>query len=93
MKTYYSSEPSALSYYPQRDGSAEAYLRRNITREKTEEGLIWTAEEIFIKTHLSEEEILSQFDSYFEKNIEITIEDLAEAIDILTGIILEDKNE
>ena len=38
---------------------------------------------------LSEEDIEEQFETYFEENIETTIEDLAEAIEILAGIILE----
>lgn len=85
QKTYFSTEPEKILYLPQSDGTAEAYLRKN-TRQ-TEEG--WEADEVQIRTRLTEEEILAQFDSYFVERIETTIGDLVEAIDILTGIVLE----
>lgn len=85
QKTYYSTEPEKILYLPQSDGTAEVYLRKNI--EQTEDG--WVADEVQIRTRLTELEILTQFDSYFVEEIETTIEDLVEAIDILTGIVLE----
>lgn len=85
QKTYYSTEPEKILYLPQSDGTAEVYLRKNI--EQTEDG--WVADEAQIRTRLTELEILTQFDSYFAEEIETTIEDLVEAIDILTGIVLE----
>ena len=89
-KTFYSEEPDRIAYYPQKDGSAEVYLRQNIAQEPDGEGgTVWTADEVFLRTHLSREDIEEQFETYFEENIETTIEDLAEAIEILTGIILE----
>ena len=50
---------------------------------------MWEADEVQIHTRLSEEEVLAQADMYFEEEIETTIEDLVEALDILTGIVLE----
>lgn len=89
-KAFYSEKPDRIAYYPQKDGSAEAYLRQNIAQEPDEEGgMVWTADEVFLRTHLSEEDIEEQFESYFEENLVTTIEDLAEAIEILAGIILE----
>lgn len=85
QKTYYSGEPTQIVYFPQDNGVAEVYLRKNI--EKTEDG--WCADEVQIYTRLSEEEVLNQFDNYFVEKIETTIDDLVEAIDILTGIVLE----
>jgi hypothetical protein len=85
QKTYFSTEPEKILYQPQSDGTAEVYLRKNI--EQTEEG--WVADEVQIRTRLTEREILAQLDSYFVEEIETTIGDLVEAIDILTGIVLE----
>lgn len=87
----YSNKPERIAYYPQRDGTAEVYLRKNIRKEPDGEGgQIWTAEEVFLRTRLTEKEVDAGFDSYFEEVIPMTIEDLAEAVDILAGIILED---
>lgn len=85
QKTYFSAEPEKILYLPQSDGTAEVYLRKNILQ--TEEG--WEADEVRLCTRLTEQEILTQFDSYFVEQIETTIEDLVEAIDILTEIVLE----
>ena len=90
ITTYSATEPERVAFFPQRDGSAEVYLRRNIRQEPDgEDGTIWAADEVFIRTRLSREEVEARFDNYFEEEIETTIEDLAEAIEILTHIILE----
>ena len=89
-RTQYSYEPQRMDYIPQKDGSAEVYLRKNIEEvDDGEGGTIWEADEVFLKTRLTEEDINGQFDSYFEEPIEMTIEDLAEAVNILAGLILE----
>ena len=85
QKTYFSTKPEKILYLPQSDGTAEVYLRKNI--EQTEDG--WEADEAQICTRLTEQEVLAQFESYFVEQIETTIGDLVEAIDILTGIVLE----
>ena len=85
QKTFFSKEPEKILCLSQSDGTAEVYLRKNI--KQTEDG--WEADEVQIRTRLTEQEILTQFDSYFVEEIETTIGDLVEAIDILTEIVLE----
>lgn len=89
-KTYSSAEPERAEVRTLRDGSHEIRLHRNIRQEDDGEGgQIWTADEVLIVTRLEPEEVLEHFDDYFEKKTPVTLEDLAEAVDILAGIILE----
>ena len=90
QKSFYTEEPDPIQYLLQHDGSAEVWLRTNIEEIETEEGTAWQADEVQFNTHLSQEEVLAQAGAYFaEEEPETTIDDLVEAIDILTGIILE----
>ena len=89
-KTYSSTEPERAEVRTLRDGSHEIRLHRNIRQEEDGEGgQIWTADEVLIVTRLEPEEVLEHFDDYFEEKTPVTLEDLAEAVDILAGIILE----
>ncbi len=89
-KTYSSTEPERAEVRTLRDGSHEIRLHRNIRQEDDgEDGQIWTADEVLIVTRLEPEEVLEHFDDYFEEKTPVTLEDLAEAVDILAGIILE----
>ena len=89
-EAYFTTEPAAISYLSRPDGVAEVYLRRNIESFETAEGdTAWKADEVFFETMLSEEEVADQFDNYFIEEPETTIDDLVDAIDILTQIILE----
>lgn len=89
-KVMYSELPERITYMRHHDGSAEAKLRKNIEEIITEDGTMWTANEVYIPhTMLAQEEIEAQFDSYFKiEEPEATIEDLTEALDILTSIVL-----
>ena len=78
---------------PQADGSAEVWLRRNIRQEEAEEGPVWTADEVSFRTRLTQEEIIAQADSYFIEEPETTIDDLIEALDILTGIVIGEEED
>lgn len=89
-KTYSSTEPEWAEARTLRNGSHEIRLHRNIRQEDDGEGgQIWTADEVLIVTRLEPEEVLEHFDDYFEEKTPVTLEDLAEAVDILAGIILE----
>lgn len=89
-KTYSSTEPERAEVRTLRNGSHEIRLHRNIGQEDDGEGgQIWTADEVLIVTRLEPEEVLEHFDDYFEERTPVTLEDLAEAVDILAGIILE----
>lgn len=87
-RVQFSEQPERILYMENK-GKADVWLRKNITEVTTEEGTLWEADEVYVSTYLSSEEIAQQFDSYFEEEIPITVEDLAEALDILTNIILE----
>lgn len=91
LKVYFTAEPDRILYMPQNDGTAEVWLRRNIRQEETEEGLVWVADEVSFKTRLAREEVIAQADSYFIEEPETTIEDLVEALDILTGIVIGEE--
>ena len=89
-KTYSSTKPERAEVRTLRNGSNEIRLHRNIRQEDDGEGgQIWTADEVLIVTRLEPEEVLEHFDDYFEEKTPVTLEDLAEAVDILAGIILE----
>lgn len=92
-KGIYAEQPERIFYLRHRDGSAEARLRRNIKQEETENGTIWTATEVFIpRTMLTAEELDANFDNYFvAEEPETAIEDLTQAIDILTSIVLGEE--
>lgn len=87
-RVQYSALPDKVLYMKNGETS-DVWLRKNIVEVETEEGVLWEADEIYLRSHLSKKEIENNFDSYFEEEIPVTVEDLAEAIDILTDIILE----
>ena len=91
QKAYFTAEPDRILYMPQADGSAEVWLRRNINQEEAKEGTVWTADEVFFKTRLTEEEVIAQADKYFIEEPETTIDDLVEALDILTSIVIGEE--
>lgn len=89
-KTYSSTKPERAEVRTLRNGSNEIRLHRSIRQEEDGEGgQIWAADEVLIVTRLEPEEVLEHFDDYFEEKTPVTLEDLAEAVDILAGIILE----
>jgi hypothetical protein len=78
-----------MLYMQKPDGSADVWLRKNVEEIEYEGTVMYQADEVYLSTRLSAAEIEEQFDSYFEEEIPVTVEDLAEAIDILADIILE----
>ena len=48
---------------------------------------------MFFRTRLTEEEVIAQAENYFIEEPETTIEDLVEALDILTGIVIGEEDE
>ena len=91
QKVYFTAEPDQILYMPQSDGTAEVWLRRNIRQEEAEEGPVWIADEVSFRTRLAEEEVIAQADKYFIEEPETTIEDLVEALDILTSIVIGEE--
>jgi hypothetical protein len=89
MKTIFTELPDRMLYMQKPDGSADVWLRKNVEEIEYEGTVMYQADEVYLSTRLSAAEIEEQFDSYFEEEIPVTVEDLAEAIDILADIILE----
>lgn len=73
MKVYYDTEPEKILYQPLPDGTANVYLRKNITpaerstfnEDKEEKQSVWTADEKNIKTELSKDDVEANFDQLF----------------------------
>lgn len=88
MTTQFSAKPNPILYMPH-NGIADVWLRKNIRKELDEDGNeMWIADEKYLKTDLSKEEVEERFDELF-----ITPEDsnvsLEERIDTLENVILE----
>ena len=64
-KAYYTQEPEAIQYMALPTGYADVWLRQDIQQEETEDGTVWTAEEVYFRTSLSEEEVTENFDTLF----------------------------
>lgn len=80
-------EPNDIDYREQADGFAEVWLYNNIGQD--DDGFY--ADGVFFRTLLSKDEVEAQRDKYFvEQEPEVTVQDLVEAIDILSGLILEE---
>lgn len=61
----YSQQPEAIQYVPLPDGSADVWLRRNITQVDDEDTWGWEAEETYIHTDLTRDEVAANFDALF----------------------------
>ena len=63
-------EPQAILYMPLPDGGADVFLRRNIQQKTDEDGTeIWTAEEAQFRASKTRDEIVKDFDSYFDPQL------------------------
>ena len=90
-KVTFTEEPEVILYMPQVNDTADVWLRKNIEIKKDTEGNeYYKADEVYFNTRLTKEEVMEQFDSYFIiEEPEPTIQDLVEALDIVTQIVLE----
>ena len=90
----FTEEPAAIQSFSLHDGTNEVWLRKNIRKIEKEDGTVWLADEILIRSALSEEEIMEQFDSYFVPDPVPTEEHIKSVIDynIMMGN-LEDPEE
>ncbi|MCD7820866.1 MAG: hypothetical protein LUG64_01460 [Clostridiales bacterium] len=61
----YSQQPEAIQYMPLPDGSADVWLRRNITQVDDGDTWGWEAEETYIRTDLTRDEVAANFDALF----------------------------
>lgn len=69
-KVDFAEEPQTILYMPLPNGEADVFLRRNIRQETGEDGTeIWTAEEAQFRTDKTRDEIVKDFDSYFDPQL------------------------
>lgn len=96
MKVYYDSKPEAILYQPLPDGTANVYLRKNITQaerstfneDKEEKQVVWTADEKNIQTELSKEDVEANFDQLF-MTADFPAPTLEERVAVLEAAVME----
>ncbi|MCD8189062.1 MAG: hypothetical protein LUD78_02395 [Clostridiales bacterium] len=62
----YSQQPDAIQYMTLPDGSADVWLRKNIVQVDGDDGWGWEAEETYIHTDLTRDEVAANFDALFD---------------------------
>lgn len=99
MKVYYDTEPAKILYQPLPDGTANVYLRKNITQaerstfnqDQEEKQTVWTADEKNIKTKLSKDDVEANFDQLF-LTADFPVPTLEERVAVLESAIAEVTN-
>ena len=66
MIVNYDSKPKTVQYMKLPNGQADVWLRRNIQQEESDEGVFWSADEKYIRTGLTLDEVNAQFDALFD---------------------------
>ena len=66
MIVNYDSKPETVQYMTLPNGQADVWLRRNIQQEESDEGVFWSADEKYIRTDLTLDEVNAQFDALFD---------------------------
>ena len=66
MIVNYDSKPETVQYMKLPNGLADVWLRRNIQQEESDEGVFWSADEKYIRTGLTLDEVNAQFDALFD---------------------------
>lgn len=72
MKTFYSDKPESILYMKQANGIADVWLRKHIEPYEVEEGEIvstgWQADEKYIQTTASYDEVVVNFDYFYNQD-------------------------
>ena len=66
MIVNYDSKPETVQYMKLPNGLADVWLRRNIQQEECDDGVFWSADEKYIRTGLTIDEVNAQFDALFD---------------------------
>ena len=66
MIVNYDSKPETVQYMKLPNGKADVWLRKNIQQEENDEGVFWSADEKYIRTGLTLDEVNAQFDALFD---------------------------
>ena len=64
-----------MQYMKLPNGQADVWLRRNIQQEESDEGVFWSADEKYIRTGLTLDEVNAQFDALFDAEPETPLTD------------------
>lgn len=96
MKVYYDTKPEAILYQPLPNGTANVYLRKNITQaerstfneDKDEKQTVWTADEKNIQTELSKEDVETNFDQLF-LTADFPVPALEDRVAVLEAALME----
>lgn len=75
MTVNYDSKPETVQYMKLPNGLADVWLRRNIQQEECDDGVFWSAEEKYIRTGLTLDEVNAQFDALFDAEPETPLTD------------------
>ena len=95
MIVNYDSKPETVQYMKLPNGQADVWLRRNIQQEESDEGVFWSADEKYIRTGLTLDEVNAQFDALFDAEPETPLTDseritqLEQQNEMLTECLLE----
>ena len=83
-------EPDKIEYMPLPGGSADVWLRQNISRSA--DGECWSANEVYVRTTMSRADIEANFDALFGRDelltdsqlgMETRVADLEEAMELI----------
>ena len=66
MIVNYDSKPETVQYMKLPNGLSDVWLRRIIQQEESDEGVFWSADEKYIRTGLTLDEVNAQFDALFD---------------------------
>lgn len=75
MIVNYDSKPEAVLYMKLPNRLADVWLRRNIQQEECDDCVFWSAEEKYIRTGLTLDEVNAQFDALFDAEPETSLTD------------------
>ena len=67
MRVFYDCEPESVKYMPLPNGKADVWIRKDIKRVDNDEGGYWQAEEVYLRTAQSKQEVESNVDMIFYK--------------------------
>ena len=80
-KAYYTNAPENISYMALPNGSADVWLRENITQGEDEAGeSCWVVDEVYFRTTLTEEEVTENFDTLFANGGPVVDEETGEEV-------------
>lgn len=75
MIVNYDSKPETVQYMKLPNGLADVWLRRNIQQEECDDCVFWSAEEKYIRSGLTFDEVNAQFDALFDAEPETPLTD------------------